>query len=148
MRLLPMKGTALAPRRAESINMTNTESAEGASSVTPEDALKRKKKKKDKVRSAWISFVGRIVAQVVGAAVTIVLTLVFVQKYSDSKARVAPQPATVRIEFVVEMPGARAGNQADVAAAVAREIVAATQHAAAINGSVKLVPSVSRVAAQ
>jgi hypothetical protein len=129
------------------MNMTNSEPVEGTPVVPSEDLLKTKKKR-DKVRSAWISFVGRIVAQVIGAAATIVLTLVFVQKYSDSKARVAPQPATVRIEFVVEMPGARAGNQADVAAAVAREIVAATQHAAAINGSVELVPSVSRVSTQ
>jgi hypothetical protein len=135
---------------AESTHMTNAEPAEGATAtdVPSQDAIKKTKKKKDKVRSAWISFMGRIVAQIVGAAATIVLTLVFVQKYSDSKARVAPQPATVRIEFVVEMPGARAGNQADVAAAVAREIVAATQHAAAVNGSVKLVPSVSRVSTQ
>jgi hypothetical protein len=129
------------------MNMSNSEPVEGTPIVPAEDLLK-KKKKRDKVRSAWISFMGRIVAQIVGAAATIALTLVFVQKYSDNKARVAPQPATVRIEFVVEMPGARAGNQAEVAAAVAREIVAATQHATAINGSVEVVPSVSRVSTQ
>jgi len=129
------------------MNMTNSEPVEGTPVVPSEDLLKTKKKR-DKVRSAWISFVGRIVAQVIGAAATIVLTLVFVQKYSDSKARVAPQPATVRIELVFDMPNARAGNQADVAAAVAREIVAATQHAAAINGSTEAVPGVSRVSTQ
>ena len=134
-------------RPAESMNMTNSEPVEGTPVVPSEDLLKTKKKR-DKVRSAWISFVGRIVAQVIGAAATIVLTLVFVQKYSDSKARVAPQPATVRIELVFDMPNARAGNQADVAAAVAREIVAATQHAAAINGSTEAVPGVSRVSTQ
>ena len=131
------------------MNMTNTEPAENAPAVAPEDAAKRRKKKKDKVRSAWISFAGRIVAQIVGAAATIILTLVFVQKFSESKSRVAPQPAaTVRIEFVLDMPAGRAGNQADVAAAVAREVVAATQHAAAVNGSVALMPGVSRASAQ
>jgi len=38
-------------------------------------AEKNEKKKKDKLRSAWISFIGRIVAQVVGAVATIVLGL-------------------------------------------------------------------------
>ena len=132
--------------------MTNVEPAEGATAtdVLSQDAIKKtKKKKKDKVRSAWISFVGRIVAQIVGAAATIALTLVFVQKYSDSKSRVAPEAATtVRIEFVLDLPGARAGTQADVAAAIAREVVAATQHAAAINGSVASMPGVSRVSSQ
>jgi TolB-like protein len=48
---------------------------------TPEQLEKKKKKKKDKVRSAWISFVGRIVAQLAGAAATIALGLMMVQKY-------------------------------------------------------------------
>lgn len=43
------------------------------------------KKKKDKVRAAWISFVGRIVAQVVGAAVTVALTLFVVQQAQQSR---------------------------------------------------------------
>ncbi|HEX2453942.1 MAG TPA: hypothetical protein VHI99_09625 [Vicinamibacterales bacterium] len=44
----------------------------------------RLKKKKDKVRSAWISFIGRILAQVIGAAATITLGLMFVQKHQNS----------------------------------------------------------------
>jgi TolB-like protein len=39
------------------------------------------KKKKDKVRSAWISFVGRIVAQIMGAVASITLGLAVLQKY-------------------------------------------------------------------
>ena len=131
------------------MNMTNSEPAESATAVASEDVLEQKKKKKDRVRSAWISFAGRIVAQIVGAAATIVLTLVFVQKYSESKSRVALQPAaTVRIEFVLDMPAGRAGNQADIAAAIAREVVAATQHAAAINGSMASMPGTTRVSSQ
>jgi TolB-like protein len=44
------------------------------------------KKKKDKVRSAWISFVGRILAQVIGATAAIVLGLMFVQQHQASTA--------------------------------------------------------------
>jgi TolB-like protein len=49
---------------------------------TSEQLEKKRKKKKDKVRSAWISFVGRIVAQILGAVATISLGLMVVQKYS------------------------------------------------------------------
>ncbi len=42
-----------------------------------------KKKKKDKFRSAWIGFVGRIVAQLVGAAATVFLALYFVDRAMD-----------------------------------------------------------------
>ena len=46
------------------------------------DELERKRlKKREKVRSAWISFVGRIVAQIMGAVATISLGLMLVQRY-------------------------------------------------------------------
>lgn len=48
----------------------------------PLDREKKKKRKKDKVRSAWISFVGRIVAQVVGATATVVLGVMVLQTYA------------------------------------------------------------------
>ena len=47
----------------------------------------KKKKKKAKVRSAWISFVGRILAQMFGAVATVVLGLQLVRGYFP------PQPA-------------------------------------------------------
>ena len=47
---------------------------------------KEKKKKKKKARDAWISFVGRIVAQIVGAVATIVLGVYFVSR-SNAPAR-------------------------------------------------------------
>ena len=46
--------------------------------------IKKKKKKKDKVRSAWISFAGRIVAQILGAAATVVLGIYVVSNYKGS----------------------------------------------------------------
>ena len=55
-------------------------------------ANKKKKKKKDKVRSAWISFAGRIVAQIVGAAATIVLGIYLVTNHrASSDERGAPR---------------------------------------------------------
>lgn len=67
----------------------------GSSEAVGEHAghAEAKRKKHDKVRSAWISFVGRIVAQIMGAAATIVLGLVVLNKYS-SAPHTAPVQAT------------------------------------------------------
>jgi hypothetical protein len=46
-----------------------------ADQPSPEGPGKEDKKKKDKVQAAWISFVGRIVAQVLGAVATVTLGL-------------------------------------------------------------------------
>jgi TolB-like protein len=40
-----------------------------------------RKKKKDKIRAAWISFIGRILAQFVGAAATIALGLMLLDRH-------------------------------------------------------------------
>ena len=61
-------------------------SAQPADSEKNRDPDKKQKRKKDKVRSAWISFTGRIVAQIVGAAATVVLGVAVLHKYS------APDP--------------------------------------------------------
>jgi TolB-like protein/Tfp pilus assembly protein PilF len=71
---------------------------------TPPEALPKKKKKKgDKVRSAWISFVGRILAQIIGAAASVVFGIFILQKYQSSgeskrqaEAAAAPHAAAVR----------------------------------------------------
>jgi hypothetical protein len=55
-----------------------------------------RKKKKDKVRSAWISFAGRIVAQLVGAVATVALGVMVLHRYTASDSRPpasAPAPA-------------------------------------------------------
>src|SRR5262245_27348544 len=58
-----------------------------SSSTTPaataEELERKLVKKQQKLRSAWISFVGRIVAQVMGAAATISLGLMLVHKYQS-----------------------------------------------------------------
>jgi TolB-like protein len=62
-----------------------------AQPLTPEQAEKKRRKKREKVRSAWISFVGRILAQVIGATATITLGLMVVQRYQAPAAdRVTP----------------------------------------------------------
>ena len=61
---------------------------------TSEDELERKlEKRRAKIRSAWISFVGRIIAQIMGAVATISLGLMLVQKYHEPVAAPAPVPA-------------------------------------------------------
>ncbi len=54
----------------------------------------RKKKKKDKVRSAWISFTGRIIAQILGAAATIVLGLLIARQYQGNAGKDPAGPST------------------------------------------------------
>lgn len=52
-----------------------------AADTTAEASPDKKKKKKSKVRSAWISFIGRILAQLCGAIATVVLGLQLVRGY-------------------------------------------------------------------
>ena len=74
-------------------------------------AEKKKKKKKAKVRSAWISFAGRIVAQIVGAAATIVLGIYLVTNHkansSGAPARVSPWRAHARRRTIARRPAVR-----------------------------------------
>ncbi len=58
---------------------------------TPDPA--GKPKKKDKVRSVWISFVGRIVAQIIGAVASVVLGIFILQRYQEAPAPPAADTA-------------------------------------------------------
>jgi len=69
---------------------------------SPPDGERRDTKKKDKVRSAWISFVGRIVAQVVGGIVTVALTLFVVQRAQQTPA--PPAVTTAKAAATVSVP--------------------------------------------
>jgi hypothetical protein len=73
------------------------DNAEGAA-----ETVDKKKTKRDKVRSAWISFAGRIVAQIVGAIATVALGVMVLHRYtsndtrppaSEPAAAIASQPA-------------------------------------------------------
>lgn len=53
---------------------------------SPEDAAAlHARKKRDKVRAAWISFTGRILAQLIGAVATVVLGVYVVRTYGVDK---------------------------------------------------------------
>jgi hypothetical protein len=65
-----------------------------------------KKKKKDKVRSAWISFAGRIVAQLVGAVATVALGVMVLHRYTASESRPpAAEPAPAALVQPVAIAG-------------------------------------------
>lgn len=73
----------------------------------------RKRRKKSKVRSAWISFVGRILAQVVGATAAVLLAVMVLQNRADAPrstdAAAAPPvtaPATNGVDRVRRAPTA------------------------------------------
>ena len=55
--------------------------------VSGSDERHKGKKHKAKVRAAWISFVGRIIAHVAGAAATIVIGLSVVNQYVSRTTR-------------------------------------------------------------
>lgn len=92
------------------------ELAQPKEGLPEEDAAKRQKKK-DKVRSAWISFIGRIVAQVVGAVASILLGVLVLQKYQQSgKEPADPQAAKVAEQNAPRVIPAR--KEGEVALAV------------------------------
>jgi TolB-like protein len=69
--------------------------ADGSVSTIPIEELDEKhRKKKEKVRSAWISFVGRIVAQFVGASATFVLAVMVLQSQQPGAGRAVAEQAT------------------------------------------------------
>ena len=88
-----------------------------------EQAEDPKKKKRDKVRSAWISFAGRIVAQIVGAIATVALGVMVLHRYTsvetpppvpelrqDAYARPAAPPPVHVIVLTPGMLGLGAGE--------------------------------------
>jgi TolB-like protein len=89
--------------------------------VTPEEA--REAKKREKVRAAWISFAGRIVAQVVGAMVTVALTLVVVQRVQLQQQPAAQADATAATTTSPEAASTARGLM-PIAAARAEPVIA------------------------
>lgn len=69
---------------------------------TPAEVEKKSRKKQDKIRSAWISFVGRIVAQLIGAATPIIVGIVLLKQYQPGggQAGTTVQPSPPAAERV------------------------------------------------
>ena len=109
-----------------------------------EQPCDKKKTKSDKVRSAWISFAGRIVAQIVGAIATVALGVMVFQRYTSADTRPpAPAPQTPAHVIVITpaMLGLRdgdgrtwpAGQLCAPAAAAGQVASSAGSHAAAVD---------------
>ncbi len=90
----------------------------------PEPALKRKKKK-DRLRTAWISFVGRIVAQVIGAIASVVLGLIVLNKYNNRDA----SPAAPVADHLAQHRQARSSGELAIAVLPLQNYSADTRHA-------------------
>jgi TolB-like protein/Tfp pilus assembly protein PilF len=71
-----------------------------------------KPKKKDKDRHVWISFFGRIVAQVVGAIASVVLGIFVLTKYQDRQQASDPAPVAAAM---IQAPVARTHGQHAIA---------------------------------
>lgn len=75
---------------------------------------KKRKKKKERVRSAWISFVGRILAQFIGAAATIGLGVLIVQR-AQSPAPPPSRESEDKGPTVARVQSTRAGGEVSIA---------------------------------
>ena len=85
-------------------------------------------RKRDKIRSAWISFAGRLVAQIIGAIATVGLGVVVLGRHAPAQAAtVAPTP-TVLIATAVRTHGETVivmmpvGKDGEVDQALARNV--------------------------
>lgn len=72
-----------------------------------QNADSKEKKKKEKVRSAWISFAGRIVAQLVGAIATVALGVMVLHRYTSDEQRPGRSNAAVALEAPPPAPSAQ-----------------------------------------
>jgi hypothetical protein len=77
-----------------------------------EETADKKKTKREKVRSAWISFVGRIVAQIVGAIATVALGVMVLHRYTSNDTR---PPASEPRHDAYAQPAAALGTAAAAA---------------------------------
>jgi hypothetical protein len=62
-------------------------------------------RKRDKIRSAWISFAGRIAAQIIGAIATVTLGVIVLGKHAPAPAKPAAEAPTVLIATPVRTHG-------------------------------------------
>jgi hypothetical protein len=112
--------------------------------IGPTEKKQKQQKKKDKVRSAWISFAGRIAAQLVGAVATVGLGVVMLNRYAAPNHAVpGPEPQQPAITVIVVSPSSETpqgfaapadpasgltASQAEMARAIARAVSATVPH--------------------
>ena len=78
---------------------------------SPAEPETEKKKKRDKTRDVWISFAGRIVAQVIGATASVFLGIYAVQQYQKPAAP-APDSTAAAAPAAIRVTSRRAGEPA------------------------------------
>ncbi len=83
--------------------LLQTQASLEAAKDDSKEARKKRKRRNEKVRGAWIAFVGRIVAQFVGSAASIVLGLALIHSHQAPAA--APLQATVAVRPAMAPPG-------------------------------------------
>jgi TolB-like protein/Tfp pilus assembly protein PilF len=76
------------------------------------------KKKKKRVRGAWISFIGRIVAQIIGAAASVVLGVLILQRVQNSADSTSPAKTNDQPQLA-SAPGPIAASRPDGEVAIA-----------------------------
>ena len=76
-----------------------------------QNADSKEKKKKEKVRSAWISFAGRIVAQLVGAIATVALGVMVLHRYTSADEQ-RPGRSNAAVALEAQPPAAPAQQPA------------------------------------
>ena len=101
---------AMFERRVQNCRFCVKWGMENAGLVEPtaeQNVEKKKKRKKDKVRSAWISFAGRIVAQMVGAIATVALGVMVLHRYTSTETA----PPAQELRYDASAPPAASGAQ-------------------------------------
>lgn len=88
---------------SENIESTATSAVAG---TDPSLEARKLKKKKKKARAAWISFAGRVIAQIVGAAASIILGVHVVGKYTRSENQAGSVSVTRAASASAALPGA------------------------------------------
>jgi TolB-like protein len=83
----------MTPTGAQSVMHDAPTSTPAPASGTADQAVK-KRKKRSRMRHTWISFTGRIVAQIIGAVASVTLAIVFLQQGRSDEARAGAPPAS------------------------------------------------------
>jgi hypothetical protein len=100
------------------------------------------RKKSDKVRSAWISFAGRIVAQIVGAIATVALGVLVLHRYTSADARPPAPAAQSPAQVIVITPAMLGLRDGDGRAWPAGQLCAPTAAAGQVASSAGSYPAV------
>ncbi len=143
---------ALPEEKTANVASSGSPATEDLSAGAGKDAKKRKKQRRGRVRGAWIAFVGRIVAQFVGSAASIVLGLALIERHHAAVTAAQATPPPVSAAAPLAAPGATPGSPGPTLVVLpldsfsgasgevlVQQLAAAIRAAAGENGSVTVV---------